>query len=417
MQENKRTVSFAMFAYWIAVIVWQTVRPVGNRSLVDTAVKIILFATVCYFGWVNQNTENSSNIKVGVIFFIATQAITLVNDTVNTSTLITLVFMVAQIYVFLILLRNETVTREDLFKLGDWLIITVLIMCLYNVTFGFSRFIKLFTSSGNYGMECKSFLYSNHEFAVYISVAVIFLILRLLQKKSSKVWNFILIGFFSVNLLSTYSRTALLGLFAAILIILFFASKKYFIIFASSAGAFLLIASFNSVLYNFIFNKIFKGDYDSSSNTAMDVGRDGMYLWEWNYYKSGDVIDQIFGRGYVKGAAGGGHNAYLYILNIGGIIMFAFFITVIVWSIYNSVKVWKKDKELGSLCMALQVFSLLYMVAQTPILFFSTMDSYFLTMISVLIPLYVNNHLNSNEIADLDALSSNEAPKPERSKL
>ncbi len=390
MQERKISVSKAMFLYWISVIAWQTIRPVANRSLVDMAVKFGLFALICLYGWRYHNARGMGYVQLLTIFFLLSQSVTYLSDSITLTTVITAVYMFAQILVFLILLGNEKITGKDLSEFSMYMIIASMVMCVYNLTFNIDQFLKLFTSSAGYGSECSSFLYSNHEFAVYLSVSIIFIMWRLMHGEKRKILMFLMLGVAFINLLSTYSRTAILGVLISFMIFMFYYNKKYFVAFALLLAVFFILVNNVYVLYDFFFNRVFKGD--SSSGGLFDETRTDMYVIEWNLFKSGNIIQKMFGRGYTGGVTEG-HNAYLYILNIGGIVMFVFFAILITWSICNSARLVKLDRGLSALCFSLQAFSLSYMMTQTPILFFSSMDSYFLTVISVLIPLYAYNAL------------------------
>ncbi len=380
-----------MYNYWIVIILWQTFRPVANRSLVDVLVKIVCFAALCIYGYNRKNFKNTKSVAICSILFLVTQVVTYATDSINSSTVITGVFMFAQILVFLIFLRSATISGEEIAEFGNWTIIWAMIMCVYNVVFNASRFVKLFSASaGAYGSECKSFLYSNHEFSIYITAAIIFLVWKLINKSYNKYAAFAMLGFFALNLLSTYSRTSILGCIAAVVVLFFYYNKKYFGILCGVIAACAIAIFSIPWLKGFVLNKIFKGSFEASGG-IIDEGRANMYLHEIEFFKSGNGFQKIFGHGYVSGTASGGHNAYLYILNIGGIVMFAFFALIIVWSIVNSFRCIKHNRVVGSVCLGLQVYSLVYMAAQTPILFFSTMDSYFITMIAVLVPMYCLN--------------------------
>ncbi len=386
----KLNTPFALYAYWVVIIFWQTVRPVANRSFADVLVKIGCFAALCIYGYNRQNLANTKKIAALAAVFFLSQAVTYAFDSITAASLITGVFMVMQIVVFLFFLRNATVSAEELGEFGKWTIVSAMIMCVYNVLFNTNRFLRLFTASlGAYGSECKSFLYSNHEFAVYIVTAMICMVWSLINKPQKKFWPSVMLAFMMLNLLSTYSRTAILGGIAAIGILFFYYNKRYFWGFCGIAMVFAVALNLSDKLSDFVFDKIFKGSFDGTGG-LVDDGRASMYEEEVRFFLSGDFWERLFGRGYVGGAAGG-HNAYLYILNIGGIVMFSFFVLVILWGFCNSFRCIRLDRSVGSLCLGFQVFACLYMAAQTPILFFSTMDSYFITMIAVLLPLYCLN--------------------------
>lgn len=379
--------------YWILVILWQTVRPVANRSLLDIVIKIGLFFVVAIYAVNHCNIKKSGYVFLWSLLFFTSQIITVgLDETITASTIITVLFMLAQITIFLMMLFNEQISKEDIRWFGEFLVLVVLIMAIYNVLFDFNTFIRVFRLSfGAYGSECSSFLYSNHEFALYLATAIIFLIWNLFQSSNGKFKKIIIILFLFLNLLSTYSRTAIIGCLVALLILGLFFNIKFFIGLSVSLFSILIVAFNNSVIYDFIFNKMLKGSYEQTGG-ILDEGRANMYQHEWDFFKSSTLFQKIFGKGYI-GGSDGGHDAYLYILNIGGIVMFFFFAAVIIFAIYKSFCCLKTDKKLGSLCLSLQAFSLVYMIAQTPILFFSTMDSYFITVLTIIIPLYISNHL------------------------
>lgn len=389
----KKDIVRIMFAYWILVIIWQTFRPVANRSIVDMLVKLSLFGMVAIYGYNRRNRRNAYWITVGTLFFCMSQIITVISDRLTLGTAITVMFMIIEIIIFLIWLRNEPISYCDIEWFGESLIGIAVIMAIYNIIFNTSRFLSVFVGSGGaYGNESKSFLYSNHEFALYLSAAIIFAIWFFVIKKNSGFKTLLILGLLISNLMSTYSRTAILGVLAAILVLMFYAGVKYFagiLLIYGIAG--ILIFSLPKLNY-IVFYKILKDSYEQSG-TLLDAGRSSMYLEEWEFFKNGNLFQLLFGHGYV-GNNIGGHDAYLTLLNTGGIIMFSFFVVVLLWAVRKSFYCLRYDKRIGSLMLGLQILTMLYMFAQTPILFFSTMDSYFITVLAIMLPLYSANYFN-----------------------
>ena len=181
-----------MFVYWISIIIWQTIRPVGNRSLVDTTMKIALFFPLLSYGWKHEKMTRSTVTFSYFLVFLITQMITLIADSgeIGLSQLITIVFMMMEVVIFLIFLFRETCRLSMLEKFCSSLVVTAIVMCLYNMIFEFDTFIYTFSGGGgNYGHECASFLYSNHEFALYLSVSILSLFWLFFRKKIS-FWKF-----------------------------------------------------------------------------------------------------------------------------------------------------------------------------------------------------------------------------------
>ena len=387
----KHGIAKVMFAYWIAVILWQTFRPVANRSIADSLVKVSLFGVVLLHAIYNSDTRHSELVTAAFLVFTLTQFITVIRDSFSTGSLVTVGFMFAQIIAFLIMQRNEEISDDSLEWLAKLIILISVIMGLYSILFKTGRFIRSFTKVGFYGSECKSFLYSNHEYALYLATAII-LTVWLQYKKHGNGYLFALLTvFLAVNLISTFSRTAIIGCAAGVIILSFLMGSRTraYIVLVIAAGVCALILSRG--LRAFFLQKILKNSI-ADSGSVLDKGRAAMYRGEWLYYLNGTFIEKLFGHGY-NGNKTGGHDAYLMILNTGGIAMFLFFISVILWSLGRTLICFRIQRETGSLCFALQTLVLLYMVAQTPILFYSSMDSFFITMLFVLIPLYTSNHL------------------------
>ena len=380
-----------MLAYWIMVILWQTFRPVANRSIVDSLVKVSLFGVVLLHAIYNRDTRNSEPVVGAFMVFLLTQFITVISDSLSVGALITVGFMSALIITFLIMQRNEEISGDSLEWLAKLIILTGVIMGLYSILFKTARFVRSFTKVGIYGSECKSFLYSNHEYALYLATAIILAVWLQYRKRGNGYLFALLVGFLTVNLISTFSRTAIIGCAAGVIILSFFMGSRTRGYIALAIAAAVCVLALSSDLRAFFLQKVLKNAI-ADSGSVLDKGRASMYNDEWLYFLNGNFIEKLFGHGY-NGNTTGGHDAYLMILNTGGIAMFLFFVSVIVWSLAKALICFRIQRETGSLCFALQTLVLLYMVAQTPILFYSSMDSFFITMLFVLIPLYTSNHL------------------------
>lgn len=400
--ENKRInygIAKVMLGYWIMVILWQTFRPVANRSLVDALVKVALFGIVLFYGINHRKKLHVSYISVPFHFFLITQIITLIGDSVTVGVAITCAFMIVQIVVYLIWLQNEEISIKGLEWFAKSVIIIAVAMGLYSVIFESDRFINAYTSVGAYGSECNSFLYSNHEYALYLASALLFAVWLQLSKQIGWTKFILLIGFLAINLVSTFSRTAILGCIIALCMLAFAAGRVYFIRIAAAGVGIFSISMASGKVRDFILGKILKGSIEKSGS-IVDDGRAAMYEYEWWYFKDGSLLEKLFGHGYVGNQAGG-HNAYLMILNTGGIIMFLFYLALIIHCLKKSLTCMHIDKMIGSLCIGMQVLVLLYMMAQTPILFYSTMDSFFITTLFVMIPLYTTNFMTNRACREM----------------
>ena len=137
--KRNNNIAWLMFLYWIIVIVWQTVRPVANRSIVDTLVKMGMFGFVGYYGYNRRNVCNTGSIQSLLFIFIFSQIITILLDTITLASSITVVFMIAEIVIFLVWMRNEEISYADIEYFGTWIIRVAVIMAVYNTKEEFLR--------------------------------------------------------------------------------------------------------------------------------------------------------------------------------------------------------------------------------------------------------------------------------------
>lgn len=103
-----------------------------------------------------------------------------------------------------------------------------------------------------------------------------------IEKKIGRITMFMSTIFLGINLISTYSRTAILGCLGAIFILLFFYRKRLFIIWTLLFSSILFYINSNPVLYNIIFNKIMKGSF--TEGEVLDEGRSSMYVEEFQHF-------------------------------------------------------------------------------------------------------------------------------------
>ena len=138
----KHGIAKLLFTYWIVVILWQTFRPVDNRSIADSLVKVSLFGIVLLHAIYNRDTRHSEPVAVVFLVFMFTQFITVIRDSFSVGSLITVGFMFAQIIAFLIMQRNEEISDDSLEWLAKRIILISVIMGLYSILFKTGRFIR-----------------------------------------------------------------------------------------------------------------------------------------------------------------------------------------------------------------------------------------------------------------------------------
>ncbi len=398
---HKTKIHIVMLLYWILLISWQIFRPVTNRSFLDVIVKCCLMAIPLLYAL--SVTKGSIKYRISslilLLFFLVNQMITvLVNEgSLSLSVIVTILFTSVSYFIYMIMLDHEQLTLKQLLNLYDSFIACSFILAVYNVTFGWSRFSQILKITGAYSHETRSILKSNHEFALYLIFGIIMCIFCIKKKENRKsvIKYYFCILFLAINLISTFSRTSILSLFVCLLILVFFYNRKAFPKYILVIGFVILFIVVCPPIRTYVFEVIMKSNTDARRLSLLTYGA--------NLISNLDPLHLFYGIGYTDFSMElyhalqntSLHNSYLTVLVNGGIMMFIFYTVIIVSSINTAWDCRKFDKFSGSLFLGLIVLSLLFMTTATSIIFTSQLDSYTLTMFTIIIPKYYKNHVTS----------------------
>lgn len=385
--------------YWVTVLLWQVFRPVANRSFIDVAFKLLfLISIVSYI--IIKSLYNKVNLnKLFILFlYIISQIITLSlnHDITNITCLVDPVFSIILSFVFFILISDYKIDTSQMIIYSKIMIGIVLILCFYADVFQFNKIMNALHTTSAYSNAVSSFVKSNHEFGLYLCFGIASCVFCIMNKPVRKIIYYILIGLFSFNILLTFSRTSLLSIVISGVLVIFM-RKKHLLLFFLSVIVMSLIVVFNPQINNFVFNIILRLNHDA--------GRSRLITGGIKIFLSGSIPEMVFGIGYsstgeaAKNIIGNHsfHNAYIMILLDGGIIMMLFFLLIVVTSIINSIKCIKLNRNAGIYMLMTIIIALLYMCAQTPIIFCSDLLSFMITSFTFIIPKYYYNSIISQK--------------------
>lgn len=205
---------------------------------------------------------------------------------------------------------------------------------------------------------------------------------------------------FAINLVLTYSRTALLGFVVMLVTYIFIGNNntvKKFIIACSVFGVLVLI--FSPSLQKYVIKVLLK------ENT--DAGR----LEMWNYglalFKESSLLEKLTGYGYTVisdklanySQHQSFHNAYIQVLLQYGIIGLIFFAGLIVSTVLNGIKTFRDNRFVGAMFLSMSISAIVYMLTNTTVFMLSTSDSFMFTIFFAVIPLYVKNAIISKDFS------------------
>ena len=388
-----------LYVYWFALLLWQNIRSVGNRGGVDTLIKAgLIMLLVFYFCFNVQRLKIDA--LVASVLLAASAVVTLVSSSGITFSL--LLYYLYPVFLYFIIYAvgwNAQINKKQLVSFLNWVVIMVAYIVVYALVFCRDQFSAAFSISTAYGNELSSFLFSNHEYGMYLAYGIMAIFLCMELSESIPIWRKVLylIGIvtFAVNLVLTFSRTSIIA-FGAMLTIymVYYANKSTRRVLALTIIAGSIVIVFVPQLRDFITNIVFK---DGANSGRDELAQTGLFL-----YKESTLFQKILGNADFSATVAqitihsNLHNGYIQTLLSNGVKGMIFLVSVVVTELRNNNSLKKLDEQ--NLCKMFNGFLIasgVYMLTTTITLFYSSIDSYFLTMFAIIIPKYVRNAINA----------------------
>lgn len=394
----QKGVCFTFGVYWVILVLWQNVGSALLRGTADTLLKLILliFLTVRFFAKGSLVRKNSFLI---ICFFGISQ---LLSFLLNDSSALNFGIIISYVFPFLFILLTYGIGGEFFIHEEELEVLNriVRLVCIYAiayiVVFEPSQFIAAFTSKTGYGSELHSFFTSMYEFALYLFYAMVTCVMKIHKLRYESIrkripYYVMMFLFFGVQIL-TFSRTAILGTIAFLLIYtIFFLQSKESRVFLFVACTILAIIILYAPLRVYLFETVFKSGISNSRKKLMPLAL--------SYFSEGDLLQKLFGHGISTTRAyffteldyASVHNGYLQVLIYYGIVGEVFLILFLCSQCIAALRIIKMDKYIGVLSLAMLSFAVLTMFPSTLVVFNSSIDCFFLTTMLIILPKYMRN--------------------------
>ena len=400
-QNKLKKVHIVLYAYWFILLIWQNVRSVGNRSGLDTIIKagLILLLVIYFF----SNLQYVKLKELACVLVLAVCAcFTLFTGSNRTFSLMLYYLYPVLLYAIVYIGGwNAQINRKQLLTLLHGVVIMVSYIVIYAVLFCRDQFANAFSISTAYGNELSSFLVSSHEYGMYLSMGIMSVILCSELEDKTPLWRKICylgcLGVFAANLILTFSRTSIIACSVMIVIyMLTFASKsnrnKLLAVIAVGAVAIICVP----MLQRFFISIVFKDGANSGRNELAALGL--------RLYEEATPIQKLLGNAdfneVIERASEHSnlHNGYIQMLLTNGIKGVVFLVGVIGTAFVGNQFMKQGSAVERKLCKMFNGFLLafcVFMLTTTSTLFYSSIDSYFLTLFAVIIPKYVRNSIKA----------------------
>lgn len=386
-----------LLVYWLVLVVWQNISGATARTGVDTLIKaVLIFAFVVFF--VSRSNFGIKNIFPILLITILVVLCFLIGGQFTLSGVLAYFYPLFIIVCVFGFGNDFIITKKQLEFLLNGIIMIVLYMVVYALIFCTEQFTGALSLSNAYGNELSSFLVSNHEYGLYLAIATTASIICFEFKHElpiKKRWFYIaVIPIFLINLVLTFSRTSMLGILVILVLYCLFGKKsrlKTLIIIGFFVAAIAIV--FVPIIREFVFKIVLKENNlsgrDELAELAMEKFKEAN--WDQKLFGYGDAnIRQIMGSELGHSST---HNAYLQILLGYGLIPLIAMVVFLVCNFISCIKLCKYNQFVGIILSAITLFGAAIMITNTTILFFSPIDSFFLTMFVVIVPKYVGNAL------------------------
>lgn len=385
----------ALFLYWLILLIWQNFAVYISNSILSIIIKVglVIYLLIVFF----QRTIKGNKQFLWLIFFLYSVVSFFINEhSANTNALIYYFFPAVFSLIVFVFGDGISVSLDEYIGFLKAFIWNVFFTALYAVIFQGSYFTQLLSRSSSYGYELTSFFTSNHEYGMYLSFAIasILICYNTIDNKNKRFGYILLLIFFAVNLIATLSRTSIASCLV-ILVVFGLLSRKSSIKWIMLAVAVILVVVFISSarIQSFVDVVLLKG--------GNDAGRTKMWENAINYFINSTWLNKLFGHGYstigdyTRSAFSHGsvHNSFLQVLLIWGISGLTFLIGVIIYSIKKAISVIRIEKNLGFVFLALSLSTIAFMFTNTACLMESPIDSFMLTVFTVVLPKFVCNSL------------------------
>lgn len=397
---NRIQITHVFLFYWIALVAWQNLGSIALRSGFDLILKVglILILTAFYFWRARSISKNI--VPILLLAFSMILSLWLSGDAFSGSNLIAYIYPVLLAFLSFGIGDDFRINKREFLGFLNGVILVTLYASIYAVLFRTEQFLTAFSLKFAYGNELTSFFYSSHEYGMYLVYAIVACIVHIEVKRDlpfkKRLPYFAAILVFVPNLVLTFSRTSMLAM-AVIIFVYCFANariklRKWLI----TAVVIVLIAVLVSDrLQNLLVLALFKG-------TGSLGGRNELFGLAIKLFSEGTMSEKLFGYGlgvrdvFERYADHGSvHNAYLQVLMYFGAVGLIFFLVLLFGQLYASIRLYRESKFYSLIFCILLLAAMALMFTNTAIVFTSPIDSYFLTVIAILVPKYARNAMKA----------------------
>ena len=393
---NDANIDLVFLLYWGVLVFWQNINKGSTGTLADTLLKMVLISVLTVYYLMHTHSFSLCQLAFSLLFAVNMTVSFMMEETASLRMILNYFFPVLFVFLSLVAGGELQLSRRKTVRFMRGVILLVSYMAVYAVVTEPETFLNALSVTNAYGNELSSFFISNHEYGMYLmaGVAACLICLELDTERPPLLscCYLVAIPVFLVNLVLTYSRTSMLAtlLFLAVYILCNLKSR-YGRLMGAAAVLTVTVILTVPVLRVYCFEIVMKGN-----NPA---GRDRLAAAAMSLFREGTLPQKLWGHGVTVTTAvlrteaghSSAHNAYLEVILYYGLIGFAVMLAFVATHMATLIRSFKENRVVGVIGFGLLLACISTILTNTAVLFTSPIDSFFLTVFTVLVPRYMRN--------------------------
>lgn len=232
MKQNKNILNYLFICIAINIIPTMLLGEfnISNRIYTLLTIGVYGIQTLIMLWYVKNDIKNTSKkIIMSIIIFLMLQIITQIVNVINFGNIaikdIANILSVAiNIYFFIYMASKFEVTKEQFIDFMKKMILLGVVSCIYNFIVNFETIINIFNIQNSYELNLKSFLANRNQYGIFL---IIMLISNLYVMGNTRKKVYILLQIvFSISVILTMSRNAIIGMLLIHILYLCFNAKN-----------------------------------------------------------------------------------------------------------------------------------------------------------------------------------------------
>ena len=401
---NKRLV-YLLFSFFVCLNIFPILKLSKNYPdvVINTASFLFLVILLVIVSFISYRKKLFS--RKGLLMLMGSCALMLALATyaaVNTATvefsLINYLTVPIAIVIFLVILGNTRLSKEDFLSFNSMVIAYTLVACIYNFIINYKNIFLIKSITSSYEYSFSSFYDNRNTFGLLLAITLGMALYSWGAAKSELVkFIYIIAGFiFAFSLFLTQSRAAILFFFMFAIVYYLLRDGMRGLVKAALAIISLIVITTTILGTSYVSDNLIRENSGSS-------GRGELSAYGLDVYSSSNVL---FGAGFgrptknliAKYELSSFHSNYITILVSGGIIQAIFYLSLLIFVSSNILMLKLYDKKLYAFSAAILVSYLVYSSIETVMPFQLYSNNYLISVLVIYMPSYILNSYKTSTI-------------------